>query len=228
MTSPNDDTLILTVNNRLAREQLRNQESQLSHTAKVWHTPKVLALSTWLNTCYETLVDLGQIEAVLLTSFQERLIWESIIRRHSDDLALLRPDKAAQSVQDAYQRSCAWQLNESDIDFEGTEESRFFLRWKKAFESHCKKHHLLSASQLTAAIILGIDNGFISVPKRLQLIGFEQFSPEQEQLIASIKQRGCQLEIASTETLTLAPAERATFHNEQDEILAACSWANAR
>ena len=225
MTSPNDDTLILTVNNRLAREQLRNQESQLSHKAKVWHTPKVLAWSTWLNTCYETLVDLGQIEAVLLTSFQERLIWESIIRRHSDDLALLRPDKAAQSVQDAYQRSCAWQLNESDIDFEGTEESRFFLRWKKAFESHCKKHHLLSASQLPAAIILGIDNGFISVPKTLQLIGFEQFSPEQEQLIASIKQRGCQLEIASTETLTLAPAERASFHNEQDEVLAACSWA---
>jgi len=225
MASPNDDTLILTVNNRLAREQLRNQESQLSQRAKVWHTPKVLALSTWLNTCYETLVDLGQIEAVLLTSFQERLIWESIIRRHSDDVVLLRPDKAAQSVQEAYQRSCAWQLDESDIAFEGTEESRFFLRWKKAFELHCFQHKLLSASQLTAAIILGIDNGFISVPKKLQLIGFEQFSPEQEQLKASIAQRGCQLDITSTETLTLAPAERASFHSEQEEVLAACSWA---
>lgn len=225
MTSPADDTLILTVNNRLAREQLRNQESQLSHNAKVWHTPNVLAWSTWLNTCYETLVDLGQIEAVLLTSFQERLIWESIIRRHSDDVALLRPDKAAQSVQEAYQRSCAWQLDESDIALEGTEESRFFLRWKKAFETHCTQHHLLSASQLTAAIILGIDNGFIPVPKTLQLIGFEQFSPEQAQLIASIKQRGCQLVTSSAERLTLASAERASFHNEQDEILAACSWA---
>ena len=225
MTSPADDTLILTVNNRLAREQLRNQESLLSHTTKVWHTPKVLAWSTWLNTCYETLVDLGQIEAVLLTSFQERLIWESIIRRHSDDLLLLRPDKAAQGVQEAYQRSCAWQLDESDIAFEGTEESRFFLRWKKAFESHCEKHHLLSASQLTAAIILGIDNGFIPVPKTLQLIGFEQLSPEQERLIASIKKHGCKLDTASTERLTLASAERARFHNEQDEILAACSWA---
>ena len=225
MTSPNDDILILTVNNRLAREQLRNQESQLSHQAKVWHTPKVLAWSTWLNGCYETLVDLGQIDAVLLTTFQERLIWENIIRRHSDDLVLLRPDKAAQSVQEAYQRSCAWQLDENAISFDGTEESRFFLRWKKAFESHCAKQHLLSASQLTAAISLGIDNGFIPVPQTLQLIGFEQFSPEQEQLIASIKKRGCQLDNTSTETLTLAPAERASFHNEQDEVLAACSWA---
>ena len=71
---------MLTISNSLARElrHQHNEERNLLHE-KVWASPDIIPWSAWLKRCYQSLIDEGLSDFLLLDEHQERLVWEKII-----------------------------------------------------------------------------------------------------------------------------------------------------
>ena len=93
--------MILTVNNRLARE-LRQQfdRQQADEAQPVWQSAVILPWSAWLQQGYESLVDQGLTSRTLLQSHHEAWLWKQVVQTEGD--AWLRPQAAAQMAQQAW------------------------------------------------------------------------------------------------------------------------------
>ena len=66
---------LISVNNRLARHLLNRYDRHQSSQA-AWEKPTLLPWRAWLRAQYTELVDAGGTDLCLLTSSQEKMIWE--------------------------------------------------------------------------------------------------------------------------------------------------------
>src|SRR5215208_393139 len=84
---------IITPNRRLAAKlhELYYQH-QLNQGLTCWTTPRILPLTTWMETEWFAH---GDTNVLLLTSFQEQLIWEKIIKSSKDYSLLLQHSETA-------------------------------------------------------------------------------------------------------------------------------------
>ena len=99
-----EDTLVLTVNKRLAGYLHRCHAEQQAH--EVWETPQILPLNGWLLAAYHQLMTGGVTRKLLLSANQEALLWELVVEQWNDRLGnderLLRPASAAASTAEAW------------------------------------------------------------------------------------------------------------------------------
>ncbi len=221
------DTLILTVNNRLARE-LRQQHDRRQAAAglRVWPTPSILPLDSWLRGQYAALVDLGQADRVLLTPQQERLLWEQAVRQ-DDGTGLLQPAAAARTAQDAWQRLHQWQRTLDELANWPEEETLRFLGWARRFQTRCRRDGLLSQAELTGTLIDAFEAQLVPPPQRVELHGFDVFSPLQRGLIETLHGAGCTV-LEDSPMPEGVHARRLALPDLAAECLAAANWARQR
>ncbi|RMG37348.1 MAG: PD-(D/E)XK nuclease family protein, partial [Gammaproteobacteria bacterium] len=187
-----NDTLILTVNNRLARELRRQHDHrQAAAGLRVWPSLPVLPLDAWLRERHAELVDLGETDRVLLTPHQERLLWEQSVRE--DGQGLMQPAAAARTAQDAWQRLHQWRLDLDTLAHWPDEETARFLQWARRFETACEAEGLLSQALLPDRVAQAIGAAPLSLPARIELRGFDSLNPQQAHLIAALKAAGCEV-----------------------------------
>lgn len=220
-----DGTLLITVNNRLARElHKRYDQMQAAQGRQVWPTPDITPLSAWLNRSYEYLVDNGFCSRVLLNSHQERLLWEQIVRRSSTGRTLLRPAAAARTTQQAWQLMLNWQLQAGQLTSLASDETEIFLMWQQQFTERCQRDQMIASAELPSLLLEAISQDQMPTPVKIILNGFDSHSPLQEKLWAALEEKGCAIstqEDAETDTC----ATRLVLDSEDDEIRAAAHWA---
>ena len=74
------DTLILTINKRLARYLLfKHGKQQKKSGKKVWESPQIIDINAWIKSQWFKL----NLDNFLLSEIQSIKIWESIITRFS-------------------------------------------------------------------------------------------------------------------------------------------------
>ena len=120
-------TLTLTVNARLARWLLLEQDEQKRNSGeKAWETPHILPLSAWLKrTWLETWP-----EKYLLSKIQSESLWEKIINSdpNATKLGLLHRKAAASQAYQAYTLVHEFKLSTLKSDYQETLETISFFQ----------------------------------------------------------------------------------------------------
>ncbi len=173
------DTLVLTANRRLAEIIRQDYAAQQQiHNLRVWETPAILPLQTWLQTLWRS----HPLESdLLLTPRQEQQLWSEIIQKtcHSA-YPLLHVDNTVQLVQRAWELFNHWELSLEMLKSETTSaEVTLFVHWVEQFMDRCRGQHWLSEAELP--LRLQLIRHAPSV-KKIVLTGFDEISPAYERL----------------------------------------------
>ena len=226
------DTTIVTVNRRLARTLSQQiDQQQIALGAEVWPTPQILPLSTWLEQCWDQLLDQVEQEKSwhespplsLLTPWQERLLWERVIQDSDEAERLLRVPEAAQNAQNAWKLLQDWRVSLTEADLYSHEDAQAFNRWSIQLIHYCQKENWLDRARLSGYLVQHLPQ--ISLPKRLFLAGFQRKTPAYHALLSALADAGVAIEELPLTTGSTGSCMRIGFTSIEAEILAAAQWS---
>ncbi len=222
--------LLLTANKRLSREIRHRYEAlQLARGAAVWEQARILPWDTWLERCFQELLDLGHEDRLLLSAFQERLLWEQVIRDGGADgyETLLRPAAAARTAEAAWRLVQEWMMPRDRLEAWATPETEQFLRWADRYLEQCRLKGWVDHARLTTVVEEAFRSLRLAAPQRLLLAGFDELTPRQQQLLAQLEARGCRMEILGQE-VGQPQARRMELNDPAQELVTAARWAAQR
>lgn len=221
---------LVTVNKRLAAT-LRADHARFTASSGtlVWSTPDILPLTAWLQRCWEEVLLCGAMPAPsrLLSTTQERRLWEQIIRADQDQSPLLEPSGCARQAQGAWRLTREWNISVDEARFRYNVDSEAFLVWVQRFERRCGDGGWLAPAALPEALIDPFRKGAITAPATLVLIGFDELTPGFMALLEAIAETGCgirwiELDGRATKTHRIACAE------SRNEALTMARWVRRR
>lgn len=192
-------TLVLCATPRLARS-LRDRHGVFARGSSHGATEALICLTIeqWLATWREAWWLAGQaIEPGLLaqplSSTQERLLWEQVIRQNlgdSDASRLFDMPALAETAQEAHQLQSVWQVAVPRALL--AEEHQQFQRWREAFMQWCAQRGWTSRHELDARTIDSLAGPVPSLPwpERVVLAGFNRINPMEQSLLDRLSEIG--------------------------------------
>ncbi len=221
---------VITATTRLARE-LRRDHDQVQEAAgrASWPTAEIMPLSAWLTDTWKNGLfsdhpatsDL--VAERLLSSTEERLIWEDVIRSMAED-SLLDIPSTAEAAARSWELVCSWTIPFDTEAWNESVDARTFLGWVRAFQARCQRNGWISSAELPAAVADLIDRGAAPVPGEIEFAGFLELSPVQQRLIDALERRGVKVRVRAY-TNQAGDAARVGFADAGREIRAAAEWA---
>ncbi len=228
------DLLTLTVSPRLARHLFFKDCEHQKHTGKkVWDTPEIFDLSSWLkNQWLESWPD-----SFILSEFQSQKIWEGIIESDPECIqprkqrgvrrqwSLLHRNAAAQSAARAYGLIKKYKLEIVPESLALTHESRLFLGWLRRYKKRLQEYGVFDPADLIDAVREGMKQRRIPLPEKILLRGFAEVTPQLETWLDFLKSKKVQV--------TLDPDPRNTPLPNFDELtrnknIQLCSFSDSR
>jgi ATP-dependent helicase/nuclease subunit B len=189
-----DHPLTLTVNSRLARWLLLEQDEQKRKTGEIaWKTPKILPLSLWLRNLWME----SWPTQYLLSPLQCEKIWEGIITRDSAHLDLLHLQGIAAKASQAFSLIHEYHLPQDPKLYEQTDEAKSFLRWSRQYQNRISSMGALDPCMLMNSVRVSMQKGDIPLPSSLKLRGFEEQSPQLEYFLNFLREKGTQIDFLS-------------------------------
>jgi ATP-dependent helicase/nuclease subunit B len=226
---------VVTPNRRLA-QVLRSEFDafQAGRKLAVWEDADILPLEAFAARCYEDATYSenaassehaaagGEPLPMLLSEAQSRALWEEAIRGSRWNGALLDVPQTAARASEAWARAQAWRIAgaaaSSPEKFEGTEDTRAFADWARAYAKRCGKDGFTDAARLLDFSF----NGEIRRPKLLVAYAFDVLPPQARDFLGRFEWASCSPE-------KKAPAAiKTSFAHPREELEAAARWARAR
>lgn len=193
-------TTLLTPNRRLSAIILKKYDQwQLQAGKKTWKTLDVIPLyPSWLERLWRHHVASHlRDHHILLTSKQEQVLWEKILRESSENDGLLQLSETAKLAKSAWEILSRWQvklIDEETFTWHGSNaDTLAFLNWAKKFETLCKKNNWLSPASLADSLTKLIAENEISLPEKIILIGFTEIAPQYEFLLSTCQKSGTEI-----------------------------------
>ena len=182
--------LVLTVNDRLSRhlhEQYDLEQQRRGCTA--WLRPEILSFSAWMARCQRILPGMP----AFLNKAQLQRAWETIVEadvEKSGNQLLQVPQTARRALQ-AHQLLLRYA---ADIDAQMTaEDHRAFLRWRKAWLGLSADRNWHDAVEAPWLVAEKVSRGEVELAKKVVLAGFDELTPDQEQLCKALAGRGIEV-----------------------------------
>ncbi len=220
--------LILTGNKRLSRRLQRDYDHwQQSQGKDVWPSLNVIHFDSWLVSCWQQALAKGiTTTKILLQEAQAQLLWEQIIAT-SQGSGLLNISATAKEARTAWQLLQQWQLCLDDPRLQEDDESRRFVNWANQFiDQH---DNFIVPAALPAIVTTLINQHQVDLPTRITLLGFLDITPNQQQLLDTLKQQGVEVTIKTRyrDNNSASTIRRAALTTTEDEIIAMLSWAKS-
>ena len=226
--------LVLTSNPRAART-LRAHYGlwQQKNNQAAWRTPQISTWDAWLAEMWNELLMAGVTQQAVLTTSQERQLWQEIIRSdketesgsvgYSNSLGELAHDS-----QHALEEYC---ISNTQLEHAANgKDSRTFLRWLSAFQSQCRRRDFLPPSALARRLAENIDQANLTLPREIFLIGFDRVPPSQQNLLQKLQHSECEhsyLWLTPEQAASAAPVIVAADTMEEEFHAVAC-WIRKR
>ncbi len=224
LTTLNQDITVLTPNSRIADYLLREfDQLQIQAGHQSWATPKIAPLNAWLREQY--LQDHLQ-HGMLLSDFEEQLIWQSIIRNNDNDGLVLQLNNTAQLAKQAWQTLTQWEIKTATVAAQDNQEVMTFLQWSEIFEQLKQDKQWHSSCELSRLVRTSIENKQVTLNKKIILVGFEDIPPITKSLFAQIETQS-ELEYFNGESLSQS-IQRIELTNKSTEILTMAQWAKKK
>jgi len=216
---------VLTANVRAAR-WLRREYALRQREAgrRVWASPSIEDWESWVLRLWQS-DSMAQANApLLLTSLQERSVWE---RMQRDDAKLLvSPEGMAKLAEEAYGLLCAYEAHGERNRAWGQTDAERFRQWAGAFDKECAKQGWVSRAKLEMMVqesLAAKAAGDLPLPRKIVLVGFDRITPAQKRLIAAIEARGVEVSLEIGGSAEASPRlVRAT--DRRDEITTCAHW----
>ncbi len=230
----NAGTQVITPNRRLALalKEKFNQE-QIARKAAAWCPVDVLSFAAVIERCYTDALYSGQSYRLplLLSSAQEQVLWESIIRDSAVGETLLRIPQTAQWVREAWQLAHAWRFIGKLSHAGLNEDQRVFLDWAQSYRKITARNHQIDQARLCDLITNRYDALDIGKPAAVICYGFDVFTPQQIVFLRKLADSGCS--VMTTDPASRCRSEKNTVQrfecvSSQDEIYQAAAWARDR
>jgi probable DNA repair protein len=220
---------VVTPNRRLAqvlRAEFDDDQADRGHS--VWEDADILPLDAFAARCHEDAAYSehaaagGEPLPMLLSEAQSRALWEEAIRGSRWNGALLDVPQTAARAGEAWARAQAWRIAgaaaSSPVKFEGTEDTRAFADWARAYAKRCGKDRFIDAARLLDFSF----KGEIRRPKLLVAYAFDVLPPQARDFLGRFEWASCSPE-------KKAPAAiKTSFAHPREELEAAARWARAR
>jgi probable DNA repair protein len=230
-TALEDGALLLTINNRLAREFHRRYDAaQQSKGLVVWETPRIFPWLVWLQRYYNQILTLAEPDSshpTLLSPLQEQSLWERVIYDSPYSGALLQVPATACTAQEAWRLWHTWRLPLEHQSLFVTEDTQAFLKWAQAFEDHCQQDQWLDSARLPDAVAQLLDAGQAPLPTVIILAGFDEYTPQQQEFLAALATQGVRLQVCTTKK-AVKQAVRIALADTVEEITFAARWARRK
>jgi ATP-dependent helicase/nuclease subunit B len=217
---------VITANQRAARTiryafDKRNRSLGLTS----WQPARAIAWDVWTADLWRNLLLEGHTADLLLNRTQEHLIWRSILSADPELQDTLRStDSLSELAADAWRLLARYDGQHRLNDAGGHAETRAFQRWAAGFHQRCRRDRLLPQGSLESALQALVEAGKVRVSAEIVLVGFDELTPAQRNLIEALAASGSHIEALpiATESLsrTLVSAD-----DEHEEIYAAARWA---
>ncbi len=225
-----DGALLLTANNRLARElHARYDALQQERGLEVWERARILPWGAWLLNCFQELLDLGLTELSLLSPWQARVLWEEVVRGSFPDeyTAVLRPAAVARSAEEAWRLTQEWMIPREQLHAWATPETDQYLDWADRFSRLCRRKGWVDPELLPTLLMEQLRDRRPGVPERLLLVGFDERTPRQDQFLTQLQECGCRIGVVEQHN---APrdAYRIELNIPDQELETAVRWAARR
>lgn len=205
-------TVIVTPNRRLALNLRKEFDAAQIHKGKAaWHSCTILPINTWFEKCWRN----SYFSKILLNDVQTRFLWNKII-----DHNLLNIKSSLEEAKKAYKLLNEWNVSINHPLFNISEDTRIFKNWVKTFDDYCAANNWIEASNIPQELLA---NNF-HIPKKIILAGFDQLTPQINQIINNIKHKGCDIDY-------LDPNNKASkqillsYTNQEQEIINMALWA---
>ncbi|MDP1559587.1 MAG: PD-(D/E)XK nuclease family protein [Nitrosomonas sp.] len=185
---------VITGNNRLAGVTRQAfEQAAIDKGLEVWPTPDVLPWTAWLQRVWEEAVVSGAASApeLLLTSQQEQRIWEDIVTESMADQPLQQVTGTVRRAQEAWQLMQSWRLSLNEAAFRYNSDSTAFLKWASRFEARCTQKSWLPLARLSDEFQRSVQAGDLATSMELVLIGFDELTPQQQSLLQTLAESGC-------------------------------------
>lgn len=219
-----DQNTIITVNKRLSSFLYQKYvEFQSRRHKNVWSTPDILPLPAWTERTFYLQQTLTNTQTLtLLNLHQQAVIWQQIIKQNTLDQWLEAANYAA-LAQEAWTICQEWQIDYTKNSFERTEESRYWQKWAKLYSDYCSQHQLIDSSLLLSWVTHSLHDVQNLLPKKIFLVGFDDVSPQLNQLIIALKNIHIEIEIIQNSS-TNSQCQVNSFANANEELLAMANW----
>jgi ATP-dependent helicase/nuclease subunit B len=208
---------VVTPNRRLA--QVLKAEFDVFQAGKgktVWEDADILPLASFAERRYDDALyaDSGDKLPLLLSSSQERELWEEAIRGSKWNGVLLDVPRTAKGAMDAWRLAQSWRIAGALEKFEGNEDVRAFADWAKAYARRCKKDGLTDSASL---FDLSLE---VKKPQLLVAYAFDIVPTQVKDFLASAV--FCFPEKQTSRNI------RCSFASPAEELETAARWARAR
>jgi probable DNA repair protein len=225
---PPASSLILTVNNRLARRLTLDLATLRRQTQQVSELPRILPLSAWLADAAQalTFIDATPLPRYRLDSFATQLLWTETIRDEEADRVLLDTSQAARLAMDADLLMDEWALVVPASA--ETDEFTGFSRWRKRYRSRLVALDAEDSNTGYSSVLAAAQAGLLPMPEHIVLAGFSELSPRLRVLLRSFEQHGAQLHQWQESLEQPAALSRYCAPDAGSEWRAAAAWAGER
>jgi ATP-dependent helicase/nuclease subunit B len=214
-------TLILTANARLASYlQKQYDNEQAANGNEAWRTLNCLPFNQWMRKTVEDDISTD----IMLSDAQELSLWEDIISHADNHQTIYHPFKIAEIARQSYRLLKQWNLSLTDIADSHIDDTRLFYQWANQFKTICNNNRWLIQDDCANLIIEAVTNNIIKLPKKIVIAGFDELTPQKQNLITELKQH-CEISFHQTNCTNTQPPIRTALANEEAEILHMAQWA---
>ena len=214
-----DGGLVLTVNNRLARQIRESYDHKRVHEgAEAWLRPQVHSLLAWCEGQFRSLRQGPEI----LGPAQSLRLWENIIEADQDRRTLLHVPQTARRALRAHQL-----LIRYGVDFTAAQaalDQQAFLHWRSQWLQMAEHHGWVDAAASVRLLAAALEEHRCAAPKQAILAGFDQLTPDVALLADVLKRLSCSVEM-------WAPAPPSSTHltlfdaaDPQAEVACCARW----
>ncbi|HKL49173.1 MAG TPA: PD-(D/E)XK nuclease family protein [Desulfuromonadales bacterium] len=214
--------LVLTANKRLARHLRRSYDLRMqSEERTVWQSPQIISYEAWLHRC---LNDAGEGWRLLNGSAALRL-WEELIEESSagSELELLQVPATARKALEAHRLLGEYRCSLAGANL--TEDHCIFQQWQERFRQVCHDKNWIDRSDLPRHALDIFSDGGGTLPPEVFLAGFDQWSPEFDELKEAFGLRGVGFREVLPEPDPAARVGKAPCVDAENEIEMAARWA---
>ncbi len=222
--------LTLTVNSRLARWLLLEQDEQKKKAGeKAWETPQIFSFESWLRNIWVE----SWPAKYLLSQIQCEKIWEQIIIQDSARLELLHLQGIASQASEAYALIHKYRLPLAPKLYELTDETKVFLNWIGKYERRLSSLGALDPCTLMDVVKNSMQAGIINIPPFIRVLGFEEQSPQLKNFLDFLVEKGSRVDFVSTVPTEEALQEKLKvpcvreYENRQEEAEACARWVRS-
>ncbi|MXX98075.1 MAG: hypothetical protein F4065_06175 [Rhodothermaceae bacterium] len=218
--------MIIAATERLARARQQEYDwHQQELGRQTWPTAPVKTLNAWMSELWEEGMYLRSDPPFLrpLRSAEEQIIWENILRSQARHLPL-DVSATAELARNSWKLLCDWRLPLEGTDWNSSEDSRTFQKWALEFRARCDRNGWFAAAELSKHVARLVNEGQVEIPQELELCGFLEPTPAQEQFFEALRKRGTRIQ----ETPLPNHAEKSFRLSASDtfrEIRVAAEWA---